>query len=117
MTAKPDNLSDEEWDSMPEKVRVMMAQMRVHAERAGVQLPDIDAKGNVRVPPPSVSLQGRPSVVTRRIAEIAAGAGLYRMNRDLVSICPTTGEVEVMTPEIFREWIDNHCVVYKKTTG
>lgn len=114
MTTRPDNVSDDDWKAMPESMRVMMASMKIQAERAGVDMPALDEKGQMKLPPPAVSLYGRPSVITRRVAEIAAGAGLYLMNDDLVLIDSLTGKVKLMTPAIFREWIDNHCVIYKK---
>jgi hypothetical protein len=99
---------------MPEGMRVMFAAMRQQAERAGVEMPAVDERGQMKLPAPAVSLFGRPSVMTRRIAEIAAGAGLYLMNDDLVLIDGLTGKVKLMNAHIFREWIDNHCVIYKK---
>ena len=76
---------------MPEGMRKMFVALRTQAERAGVQMPELEADGNVKLPPPAVSLHGRPAVITRQIAEIAAGAGLYLMNDDLVLIAPRTG--------------------------
>lgn len=114
MTQRPDSISESEWDALPESMRVMFALMKTQAERAGVPMPDLDERGNVKLPPPAVCLHGRPAVITRKVAEIAAGAGLYVMNRDLVTIDPVTGDAEQMGPHIFREWIDNHCVIYKK---
>jgi len=117
LSSKPDSIGDAEWDALPESMRVMFVAMKTQAERAGVTMPELDDRGNVKLPPPAVSLHGRPSVITRRVAEIAAGAGLYLMNRDLVTINAQTGETELMSAHVFREWIDNHCLIYKKKMG
>lgn len=114
MNAGTEFIGPKDWDALPEHVQAMFSALRTQAERAGVKMPDLDEKGNVRIPPPAICLQGRPAIITRRVAEIAGGAGLYIMNKDLVTIDPLTGERNVMSAEIFREWIDNHCVVYKR---
>lgn len=114
MTARPDNIPQTEWASMPESTRVMLRAMTAQMERAGVPVPELDHMGIVRLPPPAVSLGGRPAVITRQIAEIAASAGLYLMNDDLVLIDSRTGAKKEMSAKVFREWIDNHCVLYKK---